>query len=420
MIDNKQIILEEWVKYFDFTASWLAYKLIEEKISNILLTYANTHSEVWYNAIKTSKYYLEARESLRKSLELNDDFYILPCWNWSTWAIKKFQELMWIYIPPLTRERYNITNNENVPLVIIWPFEHHSNELSYREWLCDVIRIPLDSSWVIDLDFLKNILEENKDREIIWSFSVASNVTGIINPLEKISKLFKEYNGLVTFDSAAASPYMNVDCNLYDALFLSPHKLIWWPWSCGLLIIRKSICNKNILPTFAWWGTVDYVSRKWHSFNDDLEIREDAWTPWILQFIRASLSYELRNSYWLDNIIKKELELKKYFWEKIRKIDWIKMYCSNKHHKLAIFSFNIEWINPYDIADYLSKNYKIQTRAWCSCAWPYGHDLLELTDNQTFESKPWWLRLWLHYTHDLEDIDYFIDSLKKCIKFYKN
>ena len=413
---RKNIILEEGILYMDFTASGLWYNPIEEKINEILKTYANTHSEVWYNASKTTSYYDEARASLRKSLELDDSFCILPTWTWATWAIKKFQELLWIYIPPVTRERYNI-DIKNIPLVIIWPFEHHSNEISYREWLCDVIRCPLDKYWVTDLLKLKEILESNKSREIIWSFSVASNVTWIKNPIKDIYKLIKQYNWIMCIDSASSSAYMNIDCSYFDVMFSSPHKLIWWPWSSGLLIIKKDLCNKSLKPTFSGWGVVDYVSRTTQQYSNNIEIREDVWTPGILQFIRTSLAYELRNEIGLDFIEKKEEELKAYFCESIKNIEWIEIYCYDNHDRLPIFSFNIKWFSPYHLAEELSSKYKIQTRAWCSCAWPYWHDLLWLEDESVdLNNKPGWLRIWLHYIHENQDIDYFINSLKKIIQ----
>ena len=418
MINKNEIILEKWIKYFDFTASWLSYKSIEDKIQNILLTYANTHSEVWYNAKKTSEYYENARNSLRKNLELNDDFYILPCWNWATSAIKKFQEILWIYISPKTKERLNLKiDKKELPLVIIWPFEHHSNELSFREWLCENIRIPLNSDWEIDLLFLEKVLKENKNRELLWSFSVASNVTWIFNPIEKISNLFKKYNWILALDSATSSPYLNVNNDYFDALFLSPHKLLWWPWSCWILIIRKSICENFEKPTFSWWWTVDYVSKTDQKYSNDFETIEDYWTPGILQFIKASLAYELRNNFWLENIKGKEEILKNYFLEKISEIENLELYWSLKTEKLPIFSFNIKWLNPYKISEILSEKFWIQTRAGCSCAWPYWHDLLHLEDwlDLKNNSKPGWIRVWLHFIHEKEDIDFFVESLKEVV-----
>jgi selenocysteine lyase/cysteine desulfurase len=199
-------------------------------------------------------------------------------------------------------------------------------------------------------------------------------------------------------------------------MFLSPHKLIWWPWSCGLLVIKKEIAQKSKKPTFAGWWTVSYTSRTKQEYSDSLENREDSGTPWILQFIKASLAYELRNKIWLENIHNREIELKKYFYNSIKNIDWLKLYCSKWHDKINIFSFNIEWFSPYFLAKELSEKFKIQTRAGCSCAWPYWHYLLWLKDWEVnMQNKPWWLRIGWHYIYEKKDIDYFIECLRKII-----
>ena len=414
---RENTILEEGILYLDFTASGLAYKPIENKLQNILKTYANTHSEVGYNANLTTRHYNEARSSLKRSLGLNDDFYVIPCGTGATAAIKKFQELMGLYIPPATKKRYAINlAKEELPLVIIGPFEHHSNEVSFREALCEVHRIPLNKNQTIDLEYLERFLEANEDREIFGSFAVASNVTGIINPVKEIHAIMKKYGATVCLDAAASSPYMNVDAAYFDAMFLSPHKLLGGPGSCGLLVVKKSLCNCEEVPTFAGGGTVSYVSRASHMFLSDVETREDAGTPGILQFIKAALAYELRNSVGLEYIEKKEQELKMCFKAELGNIDNIQLYCLESHEKLAIFSFNINGINPYELAQSLSDKFKIQVRAGCSCAGPYGHDLLGFTDNQAFYQKPGWIRIGFHYTHTCEDIKYFFSSLRQVVR----
>lgn len=405
------IILQKDLLYFDFTASGLAYKPIEDEISKILLTYANTHSEVASSAIATSGYYAKARRDLRKALAIDESFYLLPCGTGSTAAIKKFQELMGIYIPPRTRKRYNI-NPQNIPVVLVGPYEHHSNEISFREGLCEVVRITLDSDDNIDLALLEKQLENYKNREIIASFSVASNVTGVLSDYKSIYTLVKKYGGIVCLDAAAASPYINVDCHYYDALFLSPHKLLGGVGSCGLLVIKKELCDTS-KPTFSGGGTVAYVSRVSHEFLSDFEMIEDAGTPGILQLIRASLAYNLRNEIGLEVIAQKEEELKRYFGSRVKKMEGVKLYCSYKQEKLPIFSLNFAGINPYDVSKYLSEHYNIQTRAGCSCAGPYGHDLLHLTDGQEFSEKPGWLRISIHYTHSKEQIDTLLKALEE-------
>ncbi len=417
---RENTILENGILYLDFTASGLGYKPIEEKLQNILKTYANTHSQTGSNSKITSKYYNEARRSLKKTLEISDDFYIIPCGTGATGAIKKFQELLGLYIPPATKKRYKIEpNKKDLPLVIIGPFEHHSNEVSFREALCEVVRIPLNENETIDLEELKRVLQENSDREIFGSFAVASNVTGILNPVKEIYKIMNEHGATVCLDGAASSAYMNVESKYYDVMFLSPHKLLGGPGSCGLLIIKKGLCNCKEVPTFAGGGTVSYVSRASHIFSQDFEVKEDPGTPGVLQFIKASLAYELRNKVGLDYIAKKEHELKMCFKKELQNFKGIKLYCLESHKKLATFSFNIKGLDPYELAEVLSDEFKIQVRAGCSCAGPYGHDLLGFEDNHEFSQKPGWIRVSFHFTHTCEDMAYFFTSLKKSILILK-
>ena len=162
-------------KYFDFTASGLAFRQIENRIHEVLETYANTHSKESSNAKITTKYYEEARQTLQKSLELDDSFTILPCGSGASAAIKKLQEILGLYIPPKTKERLKgkglKIDKKSMPLVIVGPYEHHSNEVSFRESLAQVKRVKLRKDGLIDLEHLENILEKNKNREIIGSFT---------------------------------------------------------------------------------------------------------------------------------------------------------------------------------------------------------------------------------------------------------
>lgn len=414
---RKNIIKDAKTLYFDYTASGQAYKPIEKEILEILKTYANTHSEVATNAIKTSAHYAKARKDLKNALAIDERFYLMPCGTGATGAIKKFQELMGVYIPPNTLKRFTC-KPENIPMVFVGPYEHHSNEISFREGLCDVQRIPLDCDENIDFDFLEEALQKAQGREIIASFSIASNVTGILSDYKRLYTLVKDYGGTVCLDAAAASPYINIDCNYYDALFLSPHKLLGGVGSCGLLVIKKELCTQST-PTFAGGGTVGYVSRSSHQFLSDMEAIEDAGTPAIIQFIRASLAYKLRNAIGLERIRDKEEELKFYFGSRVRSIVGVKLYCKYSEEKLPIFSLNIEGISPYAMSKYLSEYHGIQTRAGCSCAGPYGHDLLELEDNQSFSEKPGWLRISIHYTHTKKEIDTLLKAIKEAIVYLK-
>lgn len=402
-------------EYFDYTASGLGFRQIENRIHDVLETYANTHSKEASNADKTTNYYERARINLAHNLELTDDFAILPSGCGSTAAIKHFQELLGLYIPPATKKRFNFEIDEkNAPLVIVGPYEHHSNEVSFREALCETQRVNLDKDGLVDLNHLKEILEKNKNREIIASFCIASNVTGIITPYEEISKILRAYNAIICFDAAASSPYMNIPCHLFDAMFMSSHKLLGGPGSCGLLVIRKDLIDTSIAPTFAGGGTVEYVNKNLQLYQKEIEAREDAGTPGILQLIRASLAYQLRNEISFDFIKKQKDELKEFLINELKKIPNCIIYGNQEAQNIGIISFNIRGLSPYDLCNKISSQDGFQTRAGCSCAGPYGHDLLGI-EKLDRTNRPGWVRVSIHFSQTKDDIKNLVESIKKVI-----
>lgn len=402
-------------EYFDYTASGLGFRQIENRIHDVLETYANTHSKEASNADKTTNYYERARINLAHNLELTDDFAILPSGCGSTAAIKHFQELLGLYIPPATKKRFNFKiDKESAPLVIVGPYEHHSNEVSFREALCETQRVNLDKDGLVDLNHLKEILEKNKNREIIASFCIASNVTGIITPYEEISKILRTYNAIICFDAAASSPYMNIPCHLFDAMFMSSHKLLGGPGSCGLLVIRKDLIDTSIAPTFAGGGTVEYVNKNLQLYQKEIEAREDAGTPGILQLIRASLAYQLRNEISFDFIKKQKDELKEFLINELKKIPNCVIYGNQEAQNIGIISFNIRGLSPYDLCNKISSQDGFQTRAGCSCAGPYGHDLLGI-EKLDRTNRPGWVRVSIHFSQTKDDIKNLVESIKKVI-----
>lgn len=402
-------------QYFDYTASGLGFRPIENRLYNVLKTYANTHSKEASMANRTHQYYNAAIASLQNSLELSDEFAIIPSGCGSTAAIKKFQELLGLYIPPATLKRLPFeVDTDKLPLVIVGPFEHHSNEVSYREAMCEVQRIGLNENGLIDLIQLETILQENQHREIIATFCIASNVTGIITCYKEISNLLRKYNATVCFDAAASSSYMNVDCNYYDAMFVSPHKLLGGPGSCGLLIIKKDLVDTTLAPSFAGGGTVRYVSQSSQVYEEDISTRETAGTPGILQLIRAALAYQLRNEIGFDFIFERKQTLLKLLLDELKKIPDITIYGNKNAHNIGIVSFNIAQHDPYEICELLSEK-GMQTRAGCSCAGPYGHDLLGLKDQIDLQDKPGWVRISIHYSQTKEEVLNLVKTIRESL-----
>lgn len=416
---KSKIILKDDIYYFDWTASGLGYEDIEDEIKEVLKTYANTHSDCASCAKITSDYYENARNGLKRLLNLNDDFYLIPCGFGSTAAIKLFQEIMGIYISPITKKALNLDISKlNLPFVAVSPYEHHSNEISYKNGLCEIYRTPLKDDY-IDWESLNSTLtkvrNQDQNRQIILSFSAASNVTGIKTDLLKLRQISHKFNATIALDISSLVAYENVDCDFFDVAFISSHKLLGGVGGCGLLAIRKNLCKFDE-PIFAGGGVIQYASRTSVRYFDDFERLMDAGTPPITQLIRAYLAFRLRNDFGLDKIAKIERENLEYFATKLSQIPNLICYCPPNLERIAIFAFNIDGISPYDLVKSLSDNFGVQVRAGCSCAGPYGHDLLGLEDDLSFVLKPGWVRVSIHYTHSKDDLDYLITAIKTAAK----
>ena len=169
----------------------------------------------------------------------------------------------------------------------------------------------------------------------------------------------------------------------------------------------------------------------------DMVHRQEAGTPPILGLLRACLSFKLRNEVGLDLIRRREKILSQILLHELKAIPALELYgdwhSAQSQHNLGIISFNIACVSPFDLSLVLSERFGIQTRAGCSCAGPYGHYLMELDslhiDSQSAKTlyelyqnpskRPGWIRISLHYTHSLEDIEYLVDSLQKSIKLLR-
>jgi selenocysteine lyase/cysteine desulfurase len=104
---------------------------------------------------------------------------------------------------------------KNCPVVFIGPYEHHSNEIMWRESYAEVVVIKLDNNGMIDLNDLKEKLKnpKYKNRKKVASISACSNVTGILTEVYDIAQICHEYDTLIFFDFAAIAPYRKIDMN---------------------------------------------------------------------------------------------------------------------------------------------------------------------------------------------------------------
>ena len=172
-----------------------------------------------------------------------------------TGAINKLVGMLGLRLPSELEDRHHLTQHipaEERPVVFIGPYEHHSNELVWRESIADVVVIPQDLDGHINQESLRAELERYADRPLkIGSFSAASNVTGIVSDTKGIARLLHEHGALSFWDFAAAGPYVSIEMAAgagdhelayKDAICLSPNKFIGGPSTPGVLVVRRALC----------------------------------------------------------------------------------------------------------------------------------------------------------------------------------
>src|SRR5258708_7345501 len=204
------------ITYADYTASGRAADFLEDFIrAEVLPRYANTHTESSGPGLQTARLREDARRIVRDALGGDGDTLVMFCGSGSTGAIDKLIGILGLRIPADLDARYHldavIPAGER-PVVFIGPYEHHSNELPWRESIADVVVIHEDSDGHVDLAHLEAELVRHAARALkIGSFSAASNVTGIASDTRAISKVLHDHGALSFWDYAAAGPYVAID-----------------------------------------------------------------------------------------------------------------------------------------------------------------------------------------------------------------
>ncbi|MEZ5341058.1 MAG: aminotransferase class V-fold PLP-dependent enzyme [Acidimicrobiales bacterium] len=431
------------VVYADYTASGRSLSFIENYIREVVLPlYANTHTESSGTGLQTSRFRDDARKIIADCVGAGDEHAVVFAGSGSTGAIAKLVGVLGLRIPSNLDDRYglsaHIPANER-PVVFIGPYEHHSNELPWRESIADVVMIDEDADGHVDLAHLERELEKHADRpQLIGSFSAASNVTGIMTDTDAVSTLLHRFGALALWDFAAAAPYVRIDmgdaatsAGYLDAVFISPHKLIGGPGTPGVLVARRELFT-NRVPDVPGGGTVSFVNPVEHGFLPEIEHREEGGTPDIVGSIRAGLIFQLKEAVGVDEIRSRE---ERFVEEAVARWDQhpnIQILGSRDAERLSIVSFVVrDSAAPIDAKQYLHHNFVvavlndlfgIQSRGGCSCAGPYGHRLLgiDLDRSHEFEReitrgcegiKPGWVRVNFNYFIDDETFNYIVDAV---------
>jgi selenocysteine lyase/cysteine desulfurase len=367
--------------YADHTASGRALSFIEDVIRDqVLPFYANTHTESSGTGRQTTHLRGEARQLIREAVGGGDEHAVVFTGSGSTGAIDKLLRILGLHLPPDPDAR---------PVVFVGPYEHHSNELPWRESAAEVVPIAEDPDGRIDLGHLDQELLRSAGRPLrIGSFSAGSNVTGALTDTDAVAELLHRHGALACFDYAAAGPHLQVAMTAADhrplaykdAVFLSPHKFPGGPGTPGVLVVRKELV-RNPVPTVPGGGTITYVHAAGQHYLDDAAHREEGGTPAIVESIRAGLVFQLQQAVGAAAIAEREGSFVRRAIRSWRANPAIELLGDLDADRLPIVSFRVRTpggrrLHHNFVVALLNDLFGIQARGGCSCAGPYGHRLL--------------------------------------------
>ena len=412
--------------YADYVASGRALRQVENFILEKLLPfYANPHTQNSYCGAYVNQLREEARSEIAK-LTKADGCAVIFTGAGATAGLNKLVGLLGV------EEAQN-------PVVLLGPYEHHSNLLPWRESKAKVIEIAEGENGGPDLSVLKETLLAHAESDLlIGSFSAASNVTGILTDVNAVTRLIKAHGGVSVWDYAGGAPYLSIDMATgsdveKDVVVASTHKFPGGPGGSGVMILRHSVVKRNT-PTQPGGGTVRFVSPWGHDYLEDVVAREEAGTPNLVGDIRAALAFIVKDVIGQDLIDEREKELNKMAMAGLAGLDNLTIFGTGQNHRLPIYSMLVKdavgnVVNSGQFTRDLSEIYGIQARGGCACAGPYGHRLLDVDEKNSAELrcqilagnddvKPGWIRLNFSYLMSDQTALYIIKSLRELVQTY--
>ena len=284
--------------------------------------------------------------------------------------------------------------------IIISEVEHASNILPWykvREVTgCTIKFVPLDENFKVTKE---NLLKVISNKTKIVSLAHISNVIGEEIDVKELAKVIHSFGALFVVDGAQSVPHKKIDVKDLDCDFLafSAHKMLG-PTGVGVLYAKKELLEK--MDTYQVGGGMN------ETFKTNFEVvphkaptKFEGGTMNIEGIIAFNEAIKYLENIGLDNIEKRELELKAYAIKKLEELDNVVIY--NKHSNSGIITFNIKDVFAQDAATYFNSQ-GIAVRSGQHCAKLLNDKLGTVAT----------VRASLYFYNTEEEIDKFVEACK--------
>lgn len=259
--------------------------------------------------------------------------------------------------------------------VVTTVMEHHASlipfqELAKRQGLT-LKHIPLaKGSLALDYEQAAKLITTKTK---IVSVMLASNVTGTINDVVRITEMAHKVGALVVCDATAAVGHVPVDVKKLglpgqgvDFLYFSGHKMCG-PTGIGVLWGRQEILE-TLEPGMYGGGIVNEVTLDKAVWRE-VPTRFEAGTPNIAGAIGLGSAIEYLKKNGIQNIHAHTAKLVNEAIMRLQEVSGVTVYAARDIENVGIVSFVIDDIHPHDIAAILGRE-GVAVRAGHHCAMP--------------------------------------------------
>ena len=389
-----QIVNDEPLVYLDNAATTQKPKAVLEAVNRYYQEdNANVHRGVHTLAERATASYEAARETVRRFINASSTKEVLFTRGTTTglnWIGRFAEEIL-----------------EEGDEVLISIMEHHSNILPWQE-ACRKTGAKLIYAYLKDggLD-LEDFREKLTDRTKFVSITHASNVLGVINPIQELAQLAHEKGAIMVVDGAQSVPHMKIDVQKLDADFFvfSGHKMAG-PTGIGVLYGKEHYLNQ-MSPVEFGGEMIDFVYEQSATWKE-LPWKFEAGTPNMAGAIGLAAAIDYLEAIGMDAIEHHEQELIAYVFPKLQAIEGLKIYGSQDLAKRSgVISFNLGNLHPHDLATALDYE-GLAVRAGHHCAQP----LIQYLE------VPATARASFYLYNTKEDCDKLVEALIKTKEFF--
>jgi len=389
-----QIVNDEPLVYLDNAATTQKPKVVLEAVNRYYQEdNANVHRGVHTLAERATASYEGARETVRRFINASSTKEVLFTRGTTTglnWIGRFAEEIL-----------------EEGDEVLISIMEHHSNILPWQE-ACRKTGAKLVYVYLKDggLD-LEDFREKLTDRTKFVSITHASNVLGVINPIQELAQLAHEKGAIMVVDGAQSVPHMKIDVQKLDADFFvfSGHKMAG-PTGIGVLYGKEHYLNQ-MSPVEFGGEMIDFVYEQSATWKE-LPWKFEAGTPNMAGAIGLAAAIDYLEAIGMDAIEHHEQDLIAYVFPKLQAIEGLKIYGSQDLAKRSgVISFNLGDLHPHDLATALDYE-GVAVRAGHHCAQP----LIQYLE------VPATARASFYLYNTKEDCDKLVEALIKTKEFF--